>query len=292
MSCVNYMVQASRTPVEVAQNFARHCKAKSLITRGMVKTGRTPRGIRGVVALKDIPTDTNVIVAPHMAFLSVFDAVRCPRFKGLWSGQVPFEPSQFDARVGSTFLQLHHVLLAYHMAHMMLYNDTEKIEELRYLDYLPRGESDYVELTKGLEQFLGHSDVGNDAAERIVKFHATTPAVVRATALYCLLMIFSRSIPVEHKATLERVMEKTDFVPMLEGEPATQTKYSVPILCPLLDMINHAADENVGIAIPDAELKHGRALVVRTCKPIKAGEELVMTYAGGDRQMLRFIYDL
>ena len=292
MSISRHMAKSLRTPTEVAQNLGRYCKAHSVLTRGYVKIGRTPRGLRGIVAAKDILANDSVIVVPHTALLSYFDALRDVRFKALWeSGAVPFDPYMIQGRVGATFLHLHQVVLAYYMAHLILADEFQQVELLKYLDFLPRGEAKFEELGKTLDQALDHCEMSHDMQGRIAKANRVSVETVRGTVLWCLAMVISRSVPVQHRPTLERIMEKTPFEALLEHEPE-QSKYSVPVMAPLLDLLNHDAEENVMIAVPDAEMQHGRCLIARSVRDIAQGEEVVMTYGAADPYLLRLFYGI
>src|SRR5687768_15100836 len=105
------ILRSKYSNLDVAKRFGAFCKEHAIITRGFVRVGMTPRGLRGVVAAKPIPVNENVIVVPHKAFITAFDAIRNEDFvKSVCGGSAPLTPDTILERINGTFLYTHQAL--------------------------------------------------------------------------------------------------------------------------------------------------------------------------------------
>ena len=277
--------------VEVAKRFGAFCKDQGVVTRGLVKVGLTPRGLRGVVAVKPIPVNETVIVVPDKAFMTAFDAARNPGFVGgVCDGKFPLTADNVNERIMGGFLYAHQALLGYYMADTLLLGDhvdstmadaltpIEKELKLtpgggfnRYVDFLPRAEGNFTELKDIIQRTLRAWGPNEDLEENMSKRHRISRFDVQEVVHWAIMMVISRALPMEHKPTLEKVFDKTEFMPLLAKEP-TQTQYSIPVMCPLLDMVNHSnQNENVCVMVPEDGMREMRPIVARALRPIAQG---------------------
>jgi hypothetical protein len=309
------VLRSKYSSTDVAKRFGAFLKDHSIVTRGFVKVGLTPRGIRGVVATKLIPVNENVIVVPHKAFITAFDAARNQDFVNkVCGGTFPMAPDGITERCQGGFLYVHQVLLGYYMADIFLLGDhvdaTPQSEAavpaaqanmpsltpgggfVRYVDFLPRSEGNFTELREIVRRTVKAWEINEELENNMAKRHHLSVEDVREVVDWTTMMVISRALPIEHKATLEKVMEKTNFAPLLEKEPV-QTQYSIPVMCPLLDMVNHSAqNENVAVMVPDHAMRETRPIVARSLRPIQAGEEIVMRYGIADPYGMRVFYGM
>eukprot|EP00672_Neobodo_designis_P021709 CAMPEP_0174829430 /NCGR_PEP_ID=MMETSP1114-20130205/1924_1 /TAXON_ID=312471 /ORGANISM="Neobodo designis, Strain CCAP 1951/1" /LENGTH=315 /DNA_ID=CAMNT_0016063177 /DNA_START=30 /DNA_END=977 /DNA_ORIENTATION=- len=306
-------LRSSYTNVEIAKRFGAFCKEAGIVTRGIVKVGMTPRGLRGVVATKAIPVNETVIVVPDKAFMTAFDALRNKDFvDNVCGGEFPLQVDDLRARIMGGFLYVHHVLLAYYMADTLLLGDhidstplSESLSPIekelkltpnggfnRYVDFLPRSEGNFQELRGILERTLRTWQLNEDLEGNLGARHRISREDAREVVLWAIMMVLSRSLPIEHKGTLERIFAKTDFLSLLEKEP-TETQYSIPVMCPLLDMVNHSnQNENVVVMVPEDGMREMRPIVARALRPIAAGEEVTMRYGMTDPYGLKVFYGM
>lgn len=303
---MSYIWRCSKSPEAVAKGFANFCKTNSLVTRGMCRVGRTPRGLRGLVAAQDIKADESVIIVPDNAIITCFDPLRSQSFlSAVTSSRNPnavsdlndvFPYSKLHTRVGTTFLYDHHVMLALFITHLLLAPpETEKFRD--YIDYLPRGEANFHELTLMLERAIDHCQTYTRIAPALCAAHHVSVEDLRAATVWALTMVISRSIPIEHTRTLEKFAEGAGQIErdLVEKEKNNTPNASchVSALIPLIDMLNHDENPNVAIAVPDVESSKRRAIIARSLRPIAKGEELSMMYAGQhDPQLLSVFYGM
>lgn len=286
----------SKTAEEVAKGFAMFCKTNSVITRGYVRVGKTPRGLRGLIAAKDIPKDDNVIIVPDQAILTAFEALRSSNFIHAVESQdvkVEFTYANLSNRVGGTFIYDHHVMLALYITHCLLAE--ESAEKFRpVVDYMPRGEGDFTDLQVLLERAIDHSQLYNTVGMALANYHRISPQDLRACVVWSLCMTISRSIPIEHTETIKKLAKDTKLEAEISGRETGKTaNFHVASIVPLLDMINHDEHDNVAIAVPDVDMKHSRCVIARSLRPIAKGEEITMKYGGvHDPNMLKIFYGI
>jgi hypothetical protein len=309
------ILRSKYSNIDVAKRFGAFCKEHAVITRGFVKVGMTPRGLRGVVATKPIAVNENVIVVPHKAFVTAFDAVRNKDFvKTVCADDFPVTPDTILERINGTFLYTHQAMLGYYLADIFLVGDhvdataqSEAVQTqaeaaklnitpgggfLRYVDFLPRSEGNFTELREIVRRTLKVWQRNEDLEANMAKRHHVSVEDVREVVDWAVMMSISRAIPIEHKPTLEKIMEGTEFLPLLEKEPV-QTQYSLPVMTPLLDMVNHSTqNENVAVMVPDHPMRDTRPVVLRSLRAIAAGEEILMRYAVADPYAMRVFYGM
>ena len=131
--------------------------------------------------------------------------------------------------------------------------------------------------------------------------------------IWALSMVFSRGTVVDHPKTLEQCFGDVTYPLNSEkffapdgtseygsvGDGNTPTKMCprekmISVLCPLMDLCNHTTDptrENAAVCVPEAGVEEGgttistRVVCLRSLKYIPAGEEIVMTYGVGEREL-------
>lgn len=299
---MTYIWRCNKSADAVAKGFAGFCKESGIVTRGMCRVGRTPRGLRGLIAAQDIKADDSVIIVPDNAIMTAFEPLRSQSFiSAVTSPRNPnaidlydvFPYQKLSSRIGTTFLYDHHVMLALYMSHILLAPaETERFRP--YLDYLPRGEANFHELQRMLERAIDHSSTFSRTAPALCSAHHVSMEDMRGVTVWALTMVISRSIPIEHTKTLEKFAEGTGPLEhdVLEKDKGTQTaSFHVSAMIPLIDMINHDENDNVAIAVPDLETSKKRAVIARSLRPIAKGEEITMKYGGAhDPQMLALFY--
>ena len=307
------VLRSSYSNTEVAKRFGAFCKESGIVTRGLVKVGLTPRGLRGVVATKTIPVNETVIVVPDKAFMTAFDACRNEDFvQNVCGGRFPLQRDDVRERIMGGFLYVHQAVLAYYMADTLLLGDhidntplsdsltpIEKELKLtpnggfnRYVDFLPRSEGNFSELRTIIERTIRTWAPNDELEGNLSARHHIAREDVKEVVLWAIMMVLSRALPMEHKATLERVMDKTDFASLLVNEPA-ETQYSLPVMCPLLDMVNHSnQNENVAVMVPEDGMREMRPIVARALRPIQQGEEVTMRYGMADPYGLKVFYGM
>lgn len=299
--------------LEVAQRFGAFCKEHAVITRGFVKVGMTPRGLRGVVANKPIPVNENIIIVPDKAFITAWDALRNKSFvDGVCGGTFPLAPENINERILGGFMYVHQALLGYYLADILMLGDhvdstaqSEAVAKaqqqfditpgggfVRYVDFMPRHEGNFSELRDIIQRTVRAWPVNAELEERFAKRHHLSDQDAREVIEWGIIMVISRALPVEHKPTLEKVLRDTPFTQLLNGEPDL-TQYSLPVMAPLLDMVNHSTqNENVAVMVPDAPMREARPIVARSLRPIAQGEEILMRYGLTDPFGLRVFYGM
>lgn len=288
--------RTTKSAEEVAKGFALFCKNYNVITRGYVRVGKTPRGLRGLIAAKDIPKDDNVIIVPDHAILTCFESLRSTNFIKFVESQdvkVDFSYANLSNRVGGTFIYDHHVMMALYIAHTLL--AAENAEKFRPLvDYMPRGEGNFTDLQVLLDRAIDHSQLYNTVGMALASAHHVSPQDFRAVMIWAMCMVISRSIPVEHKDTIKKLAKDTPLEAEIAArETGTTTNFHVSCVVPLIDMINHDENDNVAIAVPDVDMKHSRCVIARSLRPISKGEEITMKYGGvHDPNMLKIFYGI
>jgi hypothetical protein len=275
------------------------------------------------MATRDIPANDTIVVVPNNAILSIFDAYRSATFnqalKDAGLAALPMQPNGFGGRVGSTFLMEHQVILGLYMAHMTLmsravaaaatagaasgnmsqqenwnpgFSPAEPFAP--YVDFMPRGEGNFSELTTTLRRLVDHSPAANTILSPLAIAHNVAAPELRDALVWALTMVLSRAVPITHRPTLLRVAEDTPFDALFKGVPPPDAApITVPLLVPLVDMINHSAAPNAEVVVPEVETLHARCLIARSLRPIAAGEEITMQYtAADDLQVLRTFYGI
>lgn len=285
------LVRVDRSADIIAKNFSAYCKVKAIISKGQVKIGTTARGLRGVIANKDIGANENIITVPHTAMLSPMDAVRDAGFSSILAkANLPpiVTPATINEKIHGSFIRRSYVALGLYICHVILTNDFEQHEVLKYLDFLPRGESSFAKLNGILTSLLECDEptVANVAAVALA--HSVDANELREMMHWALAMVFSRSMALDHGPTIEKLAAGTSFVADM---PPEQT-LAFPTMVPLIDMCNHGTDENAGMMVPDAEMQQLRCIVLRSLRTIKKGEEIVTRYGSNNPQELETIYGI
>lgn len=291
-----HIFRSTKSAEEVAKGFAAFCKSNNVITRGYVRVGKTPRGLRGLIAAKDIPKDDNVVIVPDHAILTSFETLRSTNFIHAVESQdikLDFTHKNLSSQVGGTFIYDHHVMLALYISHTLL--AAESAEKFRPLvDYMPRSEANFTDLTVLLERAIDHSRLYNTVGMALANHHHVSPQDFRSVLIWALCMVISRSVPLEHTKTIQKLAKDTPLEQEIgERETGTTTNFHLSSIIPLLDMINHDENDNVAIAVPDVDMKHSRCVIARSLRPISKGEEITMKYGGvHDPQMLKIFYGI
>lgn len=289
-----FAIRSRFTNAEQARRFGAFLKDANIITRGFVKVGLTSRGLRGLIATKLIPVNETVIVVPHKAFITVFDAVRDTDFvREVCNGAVPLSIDHVSERVGGgSFLFVHQILLGFYMADILLSGSEAPPGFCRYVDYLPRAEGNFVEFDRLLQTTMPKWHAHEVLLRNFCKKHHLNEEDGFTAVRWAVMMVISRGLPIEHTPTLDRILESTEFAKLLVNEPK-ESQYSIPVMCPLLDMVNHSpANDNIAVMVPDHDMKDTRPIVARALRNIPAGEEITMRYGICDPYGMRVFYGI
>jgi hypothetical protein len=285
-------LRPSKASDAIAKDFAAWCKKSFIITRGMVRVGVHPKsGRRGLIAAKFIPKDDTIVTVPVSAMLNFTHAMKDQTFTSIFAqaNLAPLlTPQQINEKMHNSFIYRHHMVLAMYMVHMILSQDYQRHEFLPYVDFLPRGEGNFDRLFRLVHQLLEVEPECQSWMEALGKKHYIKAYEVRDMMLWCMAMIFSRSVPIEHPVTVAKMLEGTEYIDVLKKN----YKQPVSSFCPIIDMCNHHPVENAAVMVPDHEMKHTRVIMLRSVQPIEAGEEVLLTYGGGKLEELELIYGI
>ena len=335
LSPAAHILRQTRSSVQLAQGFGTFCKQAEIFSGGLLKIGKSPTtGLRGLIARKPIPSLTTCVHVPIDAGVSAAMACRDQPFLSRACPNIfPIDGSELTARVNNTsFLFYHQIFLAHYIADIVLENDLERMKHVgKYIDFLPRYESEFAELLRAVIPLLDASPLDQELTQTLSRAHCISPKEHRATVLWALTMIYSRSVPVTHPHMLQCMTENTQFAPLaqraleaavaipassssdndaqsslrnerLQKELMERTGGGLPVLLPMIDMVNHHADEtkvNVELAVPQADNtgtalagKMGRMMLLRSTQPIAEGQELLMQYATGRSDLVKVFYGI
>ncbi|RNF06712.1 uncharacterized protein Tco025E_07511 [Trypanosoma conorhini] len=293
-----HLLRLLLSPQEQAKQFVEYCRAHQVITRGLCRIGTTPRGgMRGLLANKDIKKDENVAMLSVRACLHPGKALREKRFFELLP---PREREMFflrrpfieNSRVADRSLIRHNqLLLAAYMSYLILGSGlTEGEQALKYVNFMPRKEGDFEQLTSNLSGALDGAEVCRVCQSALAAHFNVTQAEVRPLLQWSLAMIFSRMAPIDHRRTLRRAFLGTPFENAFEAagpeEDKNFVKEPIAFLCPVIDMCNHSEHENVALMVPEhTPTAHEPVICLRSLRDVARGEELTMTYGGSPTEL-------
>ncbi|KEG09612.1 hypothetical protein DQ04_04951070 [Trypanosoma grayi] len=299
-----HLLRVLQPPQQQAQHFVEYCRAHQVLTRGLCRIGATRRGgMRGLIANKDIKKDENVVMLPPRACLHPGTALKEKRFFSLFPEQereTYFLKQSFieNSRVADRSIIRHNqFLLACYMSYLILRNDTnEGGQALRYVNFMPRSEGDFEQLTSNMSGALDSAAVCRVGQSVLASHFGVTQAEIRPLLQWSLAMIFSRMVPVDHRWTLKHSFSDTPFENAFEmrgpNDDKSLVKEPIAFLCPVIDMCNHSEHENVAVMVPEqTPTAHEPVICLRSLRDIEKGEELTMTY-GGSPTELRVIWGM
>eukprot|EP00796_Vickermania_ingenoplastis_P006536 gene6536-4712_t len=353
-----HLLRVLAGPEILARDFAAYCKHHQVITRGLCKIGYVTRQpppealpksqagyvpsmeasqlrLRGLIANKDIKKDENVVMMAERACVHPGRALRCEPFMKLLPD--PLKEEQFcharllmnDRLSDGSLIRYHQLLLALYMTYMVMAHRLRPewapsaipgADVIQYLDFLPRAEGDFRALSLHLSRWLDAAAVVRDCQAALSQQFQITQAEVRSLLLYCLAMLFSRVVPVDHKGLLSAAFKGTpqeEYVGTLQppvalpsGEAASSSSRSNPsatvsgefvaepisFLCPIIDMCNHGTSENVAVMVPSSASSDGSGgatarsgvgpvICLRTLRDVRKGEELTMCYSHAENEL-------
>ena len=294
-----HLLRVVKSERDVAAAFVQYCKQHRVLTRGMAKIGRTPRGLRGLLATKFIPANETCVVASTDAAISVVSAIADPTFTNLFSDEMQYlmlhDTNILFGKVGKSSLRFSQLVPALYMTCAVMDPVETHFGGVRaYLDFLPRHEGNFVQLKHNLAPVIDQDHMTLQCQNAIATHFRVTEAEVRQVLLWCLTMLFSRQTIVDHKSTLMRVLEKnTSFRHVYDADSGPLVVNPLPMLIPMIDMCNYSKKEHENVAPMAADHFIGagpgavavNAVCLRSLRDIQAGEELTMSYGANEREL-------
>ncbi|CBZ27189.1 conserved hypothetical protein [Leishmania mexicana MHOM/GT/2001/U1103] len=329
-----HMLRVLDSPEVLAKSFIGYCKRHHVTTRGWCRIGYVHRAppqcthshpgnylLRGLIASRDIAKDENVVMMPVTACLHPGAAFRCEPFWKLLAPEVQSALSSltcaYNSRIADRSLIRHNqLLLALYMTYLVLLQNcnaaqlsaTPGGDAIEYINFMPRNEGNFEQFAAHLAGWLDAPEICRSAQASLASHFQLTQAEVRPVIIYALCMIYSRMVPVDHRACLQYALQSTPLARAWDDIEATAAPAALPppsssgsvgdgsvhrsganaslvrdpisFLCPVIDMCNHSNHENVAVMVPDRETTPVTRPVIclRTLRPITKGEELTMTY--------------
>ncbi|CAD2219163.1 hypothetical protein AGDE_02182 [Angomonas deanei] len=334
-----HLLRVLKSPNEIAKDFIAYCKLKQVTSRGLCRVGYVQRKppsaagdryglpsdpsryrLRGLIANKDIEKDENIVIVPERSTLSPATALRCKPFMSLLPPEMQREYFLTDkfiknSRIIERSLVRHNqLLLAWYMTYIIVMSALEPAtlatvpgsEVMQYINFMPRSEGQFDTLADHLSGWLDTPEMSRQGQVALASRFGVSQAEIRPVILYCLCMIYSRMVPVDHRGLLQFAFRETELenkftstalpTPDANGilPPATAPSPVVdePIgfLCPMIDMCNHSTHENVAVMVPNDEnykpsALTGPVICLRSLRPIRKDEELTMTYGAAEREL-------
>ncbi|GET88701.1 hypothetical protein, conserved [Leishmania tarentolae] len=333
-----HMLRVLDSPEALAKSFIGYCKRHHVTTRGWCRIGYVhrspPKGahsrsgnclLRGLIANQDIAKDENVVMMPVTACLHPGAAFRCESFWKLLAPEVQSALSSlscaYNSRITDRCLIRHNqLLLALYMAYLVLLRNCNEAQlwatpggdSIEYINFMPRNEGNFEQFTAHLAGWLDAPEICRSAQASLASHFQLTQAEVRPVIIYALCMIYSRMVPVDHRACLQYAHQSTPLARAWDDIEATTAPVALPppsssgsaggsnggvntslvrdpisFLCPVIDMCNHSDHENVAVMVPDRETPSvtGPIICLRTLRPISKGEELTMTYGAAPHEL-------
>ncbi|ESL07630.1 hypothetical protein TRSC58_04678 [Trypanosoma rangeli SC58] len=293
-----HLLRLFLSPQEQAKQFVEYCRAHQVLTRGLCRIGTTARGgLRGLIANKDIKKDENVVMLSVRACIHPGTALRDKRFFELLpprEREMYFLRRPFiqNSRVADRSIIRHNqFLLAAYMSYLLLReNVNEGNQALKYLNFMPRKEGDFEQLTSNLSGALDSAEVCRVCQSALALHFNVTQAEVRPLLQWSLSMIFSRMAPIDHRWTLRHAFSETCFENAFEvigpEDDKNFVKEPIAFLCPVIDMCNHSEHENVALMVPEhTPTAHEPVICLRSLRKVEKGEELTMTYGGSPTEL-------
>ncbi|KPA84053.1 hypothetical protein ABB37_02176 [Leptomonas pyrrhocoris] len=343
-----HLLRVLDAPQVLAASFIAYCKRHHVTTRGLCRIGYARRSpppntgstaqaylLRGLIANNDIPPHENVVMMPVTACLHPGVALRCKPFWNLLPADAQATLQDvtvaYNSRLADRSLVRHNqYLLALYMTYLMLLRNCDPArlaatpggDVMDYVDFMPRSEGNFDQLAAHLAGWLDGPEVCRTSQVALASHFHLTQAEVRPAIVYALCMIYSRMVPVDHRACLQYAFQSTPFAHAWDDVAATAALAALPpdtkttataagndeggkgsvntslvrepisFLCPVIDMCNHSEHENVAVMVPDREpTLSGPVICLRSLRPIAKGEELVMTY-GAAPHALKLIWGM
>lgn len=332
-----HLLRVLDSPQALAQAFIGYNKRHHVTTRGLCRIGyarrspppnasSTPQNylLRGLIANKDILQNENIVMMPVTACLHPGVAFRCKPFWDLLPADAQATlrdvKGAYNSRISDRSLVRHNqYILALYMVYLMLLRScdparlasTPGADVLEYVDFMPRSEGNFDQLSAHLSGWLDAPEVCRAAQSALASHFRLTQAEVRPAIVYALCMIYSRMVPVDHRACLQYAFQSTPYAhawddvaataapaalpspgapptsnPMSGSAPAALVREPISFLCPVIDMCNHSEQENVAVMVPEREpTLSGPVICLRSLRPIAKGEELVMTYGAAPHEL-------
>ncbi|KAG5501206.1 hypothetical protein JIQ42_06205 [Leishmania sp. Namibia] len=339
-----HMLRVLDSPQALAKSFIAYCKRHHVTTRGWCRISYVRRSpplnakahpdnclLRGLIANKDIAKDENVVMMPVTACLHPGAAFRCEPFWKLLAPEVQSALSDvacaYNSRIADRSLIRHNqLLLALYMTYLVLLRNcnaaqlsaTPGGDAIEYINFMPRNEGNFEQFAAHLAGWLDAPEICRSAQASLASHFQLTQAEVRPVIIYALCMIYSRMVPVDHRACLQFALESTPLARAWDDVEATAAPAALPppsstestgggycgsvqseglrtslvrdpisFLCPVIDMCNHSDRENVAVMVPhrDKPSMTGPVICLRTLRPVAKGEELTMTYGAAPHEL-------
>ncbi|KAG5478647.1 hypothetical protein LSCM1_06051 [Leishmania martiniquensis] len=339
-----HMLRVLDSPQTLANSFIDYCKRHHVKTRGWCRIGYVRRSpprnanvnpdscrLRGLIANEDIAKDESVVMMPVTACLHPGAAFRCEPFWRLLAPEVQSALSSvscaYNSRIADRSLIRHNqLLLALYMTYLMLLRNCDAAQlsttpggdAIEYINFMPRNEGNFEQLAAHLACWLDAPEICRSAQASLASHFQLTQAEVRPVIIYALCMIYSRMVPVDHRACLQYALQSTPLAHAWDDVEATAAPAALPpsssagndggasggsvhsggantslvrdpisFLCPVIDMCNHSDHENVAVMVPDRDNLPvtGPVICLRTLRPVTKGEELTMTYGAAPHEL-------
>jgi hypothetical protein len=335
-----HLLRVLDSPQELAKSFIGYCKRNHVTTRGLCRIGYARRNppantssspqnylLRGLIANKDIPQGENIVMMPVTACLHAGVAFRCKPFMDLLPPEARSTladvKTAYNTRIADRSLVRHNqYTLALYMTYLMLLRNLDPArlanmpggDAVEYIDFMPRDEGNFDQLAAHLSGWLDAPLVCRESQAALANHFHLTQAEVRPAIVYALCMIYSRMVPVDHRASLQYAFRSTPYAHAWDDVAATAALAALPstttttttasrgcesppastslvreplsFLCPVVDMCNHSEHENVAVMVPDREpTLSGPVICLRSLRPIAKEEELVMTYGAAPHEL-------
>ncbi|CAJ1008666.1 putative SET domain containing protein [Leishmania naiffi] len=333
-----HMLRVLDSPEVLAKSFISYCKRHNVTTRGRCRIGFVHRSpphnthtrpenylLRGLIANRDISKDENVVIMPVTACLHPGAAFRCEPFWRLLAPEVQVVLGDlacaYNSRIVDRSLIRHNqLLLALYMTYLVLQRNCNPPllsampggDAIDYINFMPRNEGNFEQLAAHLAGWLDAPEICRSAQASLASHFQLTQAEVRPVIIYALCMIYSRMVPMDHRACLQYALQSTPLARAWDNIEATAAPAALPppssagvagvgssgvnpslvrdpisFLCPVIDMCNHSDNENVAVMVPDhhAASVAGPAICLRTLCPVAKGEELTMKYGAAPHEL-------
>ena len=291
-------VNVGKSAEVIARNFGSFLKARTVLARNIKVGLSSERKIRGLIATQDHPNESILVALPASSILSHATAMADLSFAEVFKDYPLMTPEKTNDVVPGSWMRLQQYVLALYIVHLILSRDptaeTTPKHWLNYIDFLPRSENPFNELSKYLEAFYSHADLCTDSMRLLCEKHKVGMGEMKEAVKWATAMVVSRGLPVEHRETVLGAMAGTPFYEYVEGleAPNGRLKQLQAVMCPLMDVCNHADAENAAVMAADQPILNQRFLCLRSTKPIKAGEEVLMKYAVRSPLELSFFYGI
>ncbi|CCW68276.1 unnamed protein product [Phytomonas sp. Hart1] len=240
---------------EITNHFVEYCLQNHILARGLCRIGYIQRCkpilqlssessnavekttsnpttlLRGLVANKNIPKDTNVVMLPLSACIGPSNVVKCASFFNVFPCEEREKyfyqaASVQNSRVAEKSLIRHNQLfLALYITYLLLVRalKPDALREIpgsyaiNYLDFLPRSEGNFAELETCMVITLETVEACRIGQTCLATHFNIPQAEIRPLLVWALCMIYSRMVPIDERGLLEEAFRDTPAAHMFAG---------------------------------------------------------------------------